>query len=138
MEYIQIDDKLHLERININNSEIIFSAINNNRQFLKKWLPFVDFTLTPDDTKSFIESVLEIPATQRNEVYEIWFYYQFVGLIGFKETDKINLKTEIGYWIVEKMQGKGIVTKSVSTLINYAFKKLKLNRIQIKVAKKQY
>lgn len=135
MEYIQVDDKLHLERININNATTIFTAINNNRQFLRKWLPFVDYTLSDDDTKSYITSVLKIPSNQRDEVYEIWFYHNFVGLIAFKETDYANLKTEIGYWIIEKMQGKGIVTKSVSTLINFAFRKLKLNRVQIKVAK---
>ena len=59
---------------------------------------------------------------------------EFAGLIGFKETDWVNKKTEIGYWLIEKMQGKGIITSCVTKLIKFAFQKLKLNRTQIKVA----
>ena len=40
----------------------------------------------------------------------------------------------MGYWLSEKMQGKGIITKWVKKLIRYAFQKLRLNRIQIKIA----
>ena len=58
----------------------------------------------------------------------------FAGLIGFKDTDWMNKKSEIGYWLAENMQGKHIVTSCVEKLIQHAFQKLKLNRIQIKVA----
>jgi ribosomal-protein-serine acetyltransferase len=46
----------------------------------------------------------------------------------------VNKKTELGYWLAENMQGKGIITGSITVLIRFAFKKLKLNRVQIKVA----
>ena len=55
-------------------------------------------------------------------------------MIGFKDTDRINLKTEIGYWLVESMNGKGIITQSVKELVNIAFLQMKINRVQIKCA----
>jgi len=64
----------------------------------------------------------------------IWFKGEFAGLIGFKDTDPVNKKTELGYWIIEKMQGKGIVTNAVKKLVDYSFQNLKMNRVQIKVA----
>jgi ribosomal-protein-serine acetyltransferase len=46
----------------------------------------------------------------------------------------LNGKTEIGYWLSEPLQGKGIVTKSTKKLIEIAFEKEQMNRIQIKCA----
>ncbi|NQU84306.1 MAG: GNAT family N-acetyltransferase [Mariniphaga sp.] len=134
MEYLRIDDHLQLERIKLSYAEIIFEAINKNRTFLKKWLPFVDQTRKVSDTEDFIKSVLNIPLTKRDEIYSIWYKGEFAGLIAYKETDHLNCKTELGYWLIESFQGKGIMTKSVSKLVDFAFRNLNLNRVQIKVA----
>jgi len=134
MEYLHIDDNLFLERIKLSYAGIIFEAIDSNREFLGKWLPFADQTKKVTDTQTFIKSVLDKPENQREDVYCIWFKNEFAGLIGFKDTDRVNCKTELGYWMVEKFQGKGIATKAVSKLVNFAFGKMKINRVQIKVA----
>ena len=59
---------------------------------------------------------------------------EFIGIIGFKDTDKVNKKTEIGYWLSEKFQKQGIITKSVERLCDFAFNKQGINRVQIKCA----
>jgi ribosomal-protein-serine acetyltransferase len=134
MEYLQVDDDIHLETVKLSLAPIIFSAIESNRTFLKKWLPFIDQTRKISDTEDFINSVLDKPFKQRDNVYAIWYKGEFAGLIAYKDTDRMNCKTELGYWMIEKFQGKGIMTKSVSKLIDFAFRNLNMNRIQIKVA----
>lgn len=59
---------------------------------------------------------------------------KFIGLIGFKDTDRTNKKTEIGYWLSEKYQKQGIITRSVEKLCDFAFNELGLNRVQIRCA----
>ena len=56
-----------------------------------------------------------------------------MGSVAFIKLDKTNKNGELGYWITEKMQGNGIITKSCEKLIEYAFKHLDLNRIVIKM-----
>ena len=46
--------------------------------------------------------------------------------------DKQNKIGEMGYWIIESEQGKGIITKSCKALIDFCFISLQLNRIEIK------
>jgi len=46
--------------------------------------------------------------------------------------DWTNRKTEIGYWLGESFQGRGLVTKSCRVLIDYAFNELKLNRVEMR------
>lgn len=134
MEYLQIDDYTHLELIRMSHAETVFEAIDRNRIFLRRWLPFVDQTRTLQDSRQYIKMLLSPPERIRNEVYTIWFRGDFAGLVGFKEMDFINHRAEIGYWLVEKMEGRGLMSRSVDKLINYGFRNLNFNRLQIKVA----
>jgi len=134
MEHIRVNSKITLEALKLSMTDVIFEAIDRDRDFLNQWLPFVDYTQNASDTENFIKSVLNQPGRKRDEAYSIWYKQEFAGLIGFKETDWINRKTELGYWLTERMQGKGIVTACMEKLIRFAFQKLNMNRVQVKVA----
>jgi ribosomal-protein-serine acetyltransferase len=41
---------------------------------------------------------------------------------------------EIGYWIAQEHQGKGIVTEACRAMITHAFRELDLHRVQIRCA----
>ncbi len=132
MEKLIIDERQFLERLSRSHVELIFNAIDQNRKFLRKWLPFVDFTHKIVDTERFVRSILEKPTSSRDEVYVIWHKHEFAGLIGFKDADRINDKIEIGYWLIEKMTGKGIATAAVRKMVNLAFRNMDMNRVQIR------
>lgn len=134
MEHIQINSKLRLEAIQLNMAEVVFEAIDQNREFLKKWLPFIEETQQVKQTEDFIRSIVSQQGKKRDEVFSIWYNQEFAGLIGFKDTDWINHKTELGYWLIPKMQGKGIITTCMQKLIKIGFYKWGMNRIQVKVA----
>jgi ribosomal-protein-serine acetyltransferase len=134
MGSLEVNDHIRLEVLNLSMAQQIFTAIDNDRDYLRPWLPFVDFTREVADTEAFIKGITQQKETRKDEVYSIWVKEEFAGLIGFKDTDWVNRKTEIGYWLTQKMQGKGIITLCVKKLVFYSFQKLKLNRIQIKVA----
>jgi len=132
MNSLILSDTTTLEKIKLTDAEIIFETIDRNRDFLKEWLPFVEFTHGVANTKAFIKSLLEIQGPAQPETFTIWFKGNFAGLIGFKDPDIINHRTEIGYWLDPKMQGKGIITQAAKALTNYAFEQLGMNRIQIR------
>jgi ribosomal-protein-serine acetyltransferase len=55
-----------------------------------------------------------------------------IGRIGVYKIDSQNKIGEMGYWLAENAQGKGIITKSSKAIINFCFSDLQLNRIEIK------
>lgn len=59
---------------------------------------------------------------------------KLVGMIGLHYIDWKNSATSIGYFLSEEAQGKGIITRAVSSLLEYLFETLKLNRVEIQVA----
>lgn len=138
MEHLRINDNVRLEKVKISMAPVIFFTIDRDRGYLKNWLPFIEMTQKISDTEKFLQGILEEPTSLKSEVFSIWVKEEFAGLIGFNDIDWMNHKTEIGYWLAEKMQGKGLVSMSLEKLIRYAFQKLKLNRIQIKVAVGNY
>ena len=134
MEHLRINEHLRLERVNLSMAETIFMAIDRDRNYLKTWLPFVEFTEQVSDTERFLQNVIFETKNNTNETFSIWYKEEFAGLLGLNLIDHLNKKAEIGYWLAEKMQGKGIITNSTERLIHYAFQKLSINRVQIKVA----
>lgn len=132
MKPIIVNKQIRLEVIKYIHAFQVFEAIDQNREFLSKWLPFVEQTKTQEDTEAFIRTILADPVDIRENVFVIWYQDHFAGLIGFKDTDRLNMKTEIGYWLIEKMTGKGIMKNSVEALIGLVFMTMKMNRIQIK------
>jgi len=123
-----------LRQIQTSDASEIFQTIDRQRQYLGKWLPFVAFTKQEADTFRFIQTIVEENAAKREYVFVILHEGCFAGVIGFKDTDRLNQRTEIGYWLAEEMQGKGIVTQSVKKMCHFAFEELGINRIQIKCA----
>ncbi len=134
MQIITVKDNILLKQIEVSDAADIFETINSQRNYLRKWLPFVDLTKEIADSENFINSIYSVPVENRELVFVIHYNQKFVGLIGFKSTDRINKKTEIGYWLSEAYQKRGIVSESLKALIDFAFNKLDLNRIQIKCA----
>lgn len=126
-----VNSELILKFIQLDDSQTIYEAMDKNRNHLRKWLPFVDMTRSEKDTQLFVKSIVD-DVERRQEVFTIWYKNDFCGLVGLKDIDYLNRKIEIGYWLIEKMTGKGIISLSVEKLITYIFETLEMNRIQIK------
>jgi len=130
IDIIKIKKELYLQRISHQDAEEVFDLIDKNRKHLRFWLPFVDTTYSVNNTHSFIEG-LQKPYS-REMVFTICYNDSISGLIGFKDIDTANNRLEIGYWISKQDEGKGIISDACRTLIDKAFNKMSINRVQIK------
>lgn len=127
---IQVSEDIELYPLSVDDIFRIFNTLNDEREYMREWLPFVDATREVEDTGNYVNYVLQTADKQ----FTICYQGKFVGLIGFKDTDTDNKKLEIGYWLSQHAQGKGIMFSSVSKLIEHVFVAMDMNRIQIKVA----
>jgi len=131
---IIVNENTVLKQIELTDTADIFNTVISQREYLGKWLPFVEFTKEIKDTENFVRSVVDTPEKIREFVFVIHSDGKFACLAGFKDTDRLNRKTEIGYWLSEGFQKKGIMTESVKLLVKFAFEELNINRIQIRCA----
>jgi ribosomal-protein-serine acetyltransferase len=131
-EIIPVDGELYLRKISIRDAETVFQLTDSNREHLARWLPFAKTTYTVHDTLAFIRQVSR-PSAGRL-VFVMVYRDRITGLLGYKDIDLSNRKLEIGYWIAAAYEGKGIVTRCCKTAVDFAFEKMKINRVQIKCA----
>ncbi|GCF06676.1 GNAT family N-acetyltransferase [Dictyobacter arantiisoli] len=132
--YLRIDDDIELKLPDERDATALFQLIDTNRAYLRQWLPWVDYTKAEEDERAFIRICNSQFQDNQNITCAIWYRNQIVGSIAYHLFDWANRKVEIGYWIAEPYQGKGIMTKSCQALIAYAFDELKLNKVEIRAA----
>lgn len=125
---IKITETLVLRPTTLESTSDIYKAIARERNYLRTWLPFVDWTQDESNTLEYVQGVIDNEEVQ----YSIYDSDKFIGRIGFNHMDSLNHKAEIGYWIIEEEQGKGIVTRSVKELLILGFTDLNLNKVVIK------
>lgn len=118
-----------LRRLRTEDVPDIFASIDTQRRHLGRWLPFVADTHQIEQTRQVVAGML---ADTANPVYTIRDGETFAGLIGFKSADAGKRSIEIGYWLREEQQGKGIMTAAVRALCDLAFGEMGMRRVEIR------
>ena len=134
MVKIALENGLLLQSLELRDAEELFLLVDSNRLYLRQWLPWLDMTRNIDDMLAFIESSMRQLDSNLGFQAGIWQKGQIVGIIGYHHLDWANRSTCIGYWLGERFQGQGMMTKSCRSLVDYAFRELRLNRIEIRCA----
>ncbi|MBV9689612.1 MAG: GNAT family N-acetyltransferase [Ktedonobacteraceae bacterium] len=131
---INIDSDTYLHTLTARDAPQLFALTDQNRLYLRKWLPWVDATQSVEDTLAFIQSTWTQYANNEGFSCGIWYKHQLAGTIGYHSIDWSNRKVEIGYWLAAVFQGKGIMTRSCRAMVVYAFDTLQLRKIEIRCA----
>ncbi|RKZ11148.1 GNAT family N-acetyltransferase [Candidatus Fermentibacteria bacterium] len=112
----------------------LFELTDINREYLKQWLPWLDYVKSESDTLKFIKKAIAQNENSLGPTFVILYKNRIGGVIGYHPFDNLNKIGEIGYWLSQSLQGKGIITLSCKALIKLGFEMYRLNRIQIPAA----
>lgn len=129
-----IEDSLYLESVSLDDANCTYDLINGQREYLKEWLPWVDYNKSVEDVISNIKRCMEKNDKGISLDLSIKKNGKVIGRIGLHYIDNLNNNTSIGYWLSRDEIGKGIMTKAVQTLCRYCFTELNMNRIGIACA----
>jgi ribosomal-protein-serine acetyltransferase len=129
-----IDDSTALRPLVLADAREVFAVVDANRAYLRRWLPWVDAVLSEEHSREFVESAVAQRESGRGPTFAILQRDALVGLIGFHPIDRIHCVGEIGYWLAEAAQGRGIMTACCRFVVRYGFYTLDLHRIQIPAA----
>ncbi len=134
MKLIPIDSELELKPITKKDASEFFKLIERNRQYLREWLGWLDRTQTITDLDQFIDGTIQAMSKNKTACFLIWYKNKIAGIIELREIDLTHKKAITGYWLDEKLRGHGLMKKAARAIVNYGFKELQLNRIEIRCA----
>lgn len=130
----RIDDDIELRLLELLHAPELFARIHACRSHLRQWLLWVDQTQDVADTEAFINDAVEQFANGEALHMGIWWRGVLAGVIGYHRIDPQNRVGEIGYWLGDVFQGRGIMTKACLAMVDYGFTERGLNRIEIHCA----
>lgn len=128
---LPIEDDLYLVYPEIRMAKEIFELIDSDRQHIREFLDFVDSVVDYTNQEDYFKMKLEGVAKQTDALFFIAVGDKLIGCSDFHFINLVSKQAEIGYWIHSDYKNKGIVTKVVKKLSEYAFQTLKLNRVTI-------
>lgn len=129
-----VDSDLRLKLLTKMHAPLLFNLIENNREFLREWLPWIDSKRSLEEIQATIEKWGMRYLSDSAINAGIFYKGELAGMIAFPEIDWQGKKTSFGYWLSPEFEGKGIVSRSVQSFIKVAFNDLGLNRIEISCA----
>lgn len=122
----------------------LFHLVSLNHDHLKNWERWIVNMSTLKATQYFIDQNKRLfdelvesensagshPGFQLGIIHD----KKIIGLVGFQGLRIRDRICALGYWIDERWEGKGFVSKSCRALTDYAFRELGMNRIEIQCA----
>lgn len=129
----RIDEQLLIALFDLSHSEELFELIHHNRDHFGKWLEFPHKTHTVEDARNFITRCIHKNASGNGGWCGIWDEHRLIGAIGLVHINWMDKTTEIGYYIAQDYEGRGIIRRACQEVVKYIFEDLALNRIEIRV-----
>ena len=132
----KVDDEVSLRMFNKDDAGEFYDLTIDSKPYLKEWLGWLDHIKSVEDTAKNIQSRCRelIDNGGYPQSFAIIYNGRIAGTIGFNAIYKANKMGVVGYWLGEKYQGKGIMSKAFKALMDYGFTYLKLNRMEVRVA----
>ena len=129
-----IDQDTELCLLEEDDAEALFALTDQNRDYLRQWLIWVDNIESIPDAQKYIRASVKQLSEGNGLQAGIWYRGNLSGIIGYQAVDWVNRSTTLGYWVGSPFQGKGLVTKACRALVDWAFREWCLNRVEIRCA----
>ena len=129
---LDVTDTLQLRLLEEADADELYALIEADRAYLAEWLPW-PAAQTLAATAEFIRKARRQLDAGGGLQGALVLDGRIVGAGGLLGIDWEARKTGIGYWLAEDHQGRGLMTRAVQAVTDYAFGELDLNRVEIQV-----
>lgn len=102
-------------------AQAFFDLTNNNRVYLKQWLPWLDFVNSVDDTQNTLNMRVLSDKVGTTINYFMMINNAIVGIIDVREIkdsqSELGVTALVGYWIAKEYAGKGYTTTALKQMV---------------------
>lgn len=135
---LTVDKEIKLALLSHQFAPLFFEIVNRERAYLSQWLAWPVHADSEAFFLNFIQRSLHDYADGKSLVLSIIYQDKLVGNVSFNSINHQLKKVEIGYWLSCEYQGKGIMSRAVSKLIEIAFTEYSMDKVQISAATENY
>lgn len=104
--------------------------LDRSRAHLAPWLPWAR-TITDEDTaRHWLQRYADSQAADGGRIYGIWLDGVLVGGTLFRVFDRRSGTCEVGVWLAPEAEGRGLVTRAVLHMIEWAVEVRGMTRVE--------
>ncbi|MBV6824218.1 50S ribosomal protein L7/L12-serine acetyltransferase [Pseudomonas sp. PD9R] len=133
-ETLHASEHIKLRAANEKYANDLHATYIKNKNHLQAFLDWPRYTNSISDTRDFLTSSAKQHKAGTSKTYLIYYHEKCVGTISINSIDTQNSTVYLGYWLDVKAQGKGIISCSLTFLIDHYSKSCSIQRFVIKCA----
>ncbi|MEM9752117.1 MAG: GNAT family protein [Planctomycetota bacterium] len=138
---LTVDQTVALRLVEPQHAPEIVQAVRANVEHIGRRLPWCSDNYDETSCRAWIKASLKEFGERTQLPLSIIEDGQVIGGSGWTEwsqgrNDLLDIETasaDIGYWLIEEAQGRGIITRCVAALLDYGFDEICLRRVTIRV-----
>jgi len=128
----RVDDTLSLALWEPRHADDLFAAIDADREHLRAWLDWPDKVQSIEDERRVLAGHWSKLAAGELPGVAIVDAGRPAGAAGLHPLPRFKGTAEIGYWLTQAGQGKGLMTRAVAALLDHAFGPAGFHRVEIR------
>jgi ribosomal-protein-serine acetyltransferase len=127
---IAVDDGIELRPLRLEDAEPVYFLVEANRARIAQWLPWVPSIQSAADEAAFIRGTHESIEAGSGLSCVVVVDRALAGTMGCS-INPDSRSAEIGYWIADGFEGRGIVTRAARALTTFLVTDIELHRVVI-------
>ncbi|MEM7626268.1 MAG: GNAT family protein [Planctomycetota bacterium] len=137
---IPVDGEISLRLVAPEHAEEIVPVVRANIGYVGKWLPWCTDAYDVEGCREWAKASLRGFGERRQLPLSVLENGRVVGGCGWTDWRQehrpdwnlMASSADIGYWLAEDVAGRGIMTRCVARLLDYAFSEVGLDRVTIR------
>ncbi|WP_117208188.1 GNAT family N-acetyltransferase [Allorhizocola rhizosphaerae] len=127
---LTLDAGAHLRDLEPWHADEFAAHVDRIRDHLKPWIPFASRIYDADGARDLLQRFADKRAADTGRFYGLWLDGELSGGTLFKEFDTASGVCEVGVWLAPWATGRGLITRAVTSMIDWAVGERGMHRIE--------
>ncbi|NUP03984.1 MAG: GNAT family N-acetyltransferase, partial [Nonomuraea sp.] len=124
------DDGAELRPLEPWRAEEFLTHMNRGREFIGRYIALPDAVTDLESSRAFLRMYADKAANDAGRIYGIWSGGELVGGVLFRTMDVERGNAEAGCWLEPSAVGKGLVTKAIRVIVDWAIEERGIHRVE--------
>jgi ribosomal-protein-serine acetyltransferase len=124
------DDGAELRPLEPWHAEEFLAHLERGRDFINAYVPFGQTATDVASARAVLQRYADMRAADTGSLHGIWLDGKLVGGVLFLNFDEENANCEVGCWLEPAGTGRGLITRAMRILIDWAVDVRAIHRVE--------
>jgi RimJ/RimL family protein N-acetyltransferase len=131
---LRLDDTAELRPLEPWQADDFAAAVDRARDHLRPWIPFASRVVDVESARQLLQRFANKQADDSGAIYGIWVEGALRGGTLFRTFDTSMGVCEIGVWLDPSVEGRGLIQRAVTHMIDHAVRARGMKRVEWRCA----